>query len=113
MSKKAMIGTLGAALVVSALSSVSVQAQQDHGNPFAAKEVKGSFQVAADDTKAAEGKCGEKGMEGKCGEGKMKEGKCGEGKMKEGKCGEGKKKDGKCGEGKCGAHKDKAPAEAK
>ena len=92
MSKKVLLGSLGAAVVISALS-LSAQAEV---NPFAVEEVKGSFQVAGDDAKHAEGKCGE----GKCGGDKDKEGKCGEGK-----CGAEKGKEGKCGEGKCGEKK--------
>jgi len=69
-------------------------------NPFGVTELKQGYQVAVNDGKADEGKCGgSKAVEGKCGEGKAKkvEGK-GEGNMP-------KTKEGKCGEGKCGGSK--------
>ena len=92
---------IGATFAVSMAASNIASAAPAGENPFAMNELEsGYMQVAGNEGKCGEGKCGgDKGKkEGKCGDDKgKKEGKCGEGK-----CGEGKKKEGKCGEGKCG-----------
>ncbi len=104
----------GAALVLGMASSSVLAADS---NPFAITSLSGGYQVAVNDGKTGEGKCGDKeaagkakDAEGKCGEtkeSKEAEGKCGEAKESkeaEGKCGESKPKvqEAKCGEGKCG-----------
>ena len=109
--------TAGTALALCVSSSAVFAADI---NPFGVTELKQGYQLAmgdgeaveANDSKHAEGKCGESkktAAEGKCGEGKCGEGKAkaAEGKCGEGKCGEDKKKaaEGKCGEGKCGGSK--------
>lgn len=97
--------SLGAAFALAALGAPLAASAGLHSEPLAQ-----GYQLAANDAKTPEGKCGE----GKCGAAgkKSTEGKCGEGKCggnakkTEGKCGaDMKKKEGKCGEGKCGAKK--------
>ncbi|MDH5766972.1 MAG: hypothetical protein OEZ38_13250 [Gammaproteobacteria bacterium] len=97
----------GAAL---ALGLSSGSAIADVSNPFAMSDLSQGYQVAGNNGKCGEAKCGgSKSTEAKCGEGKCgdskkpksKEAKCGEGK-----CGDSKKpkaKEAKCGEGKCGS----------
>lgn len=87
-----------------ALCVISGSALAGDVNPFGVTELQQGYQIAMNDDKSTEGKCGgskEKAEEGKCGENKAKtkEGKCGENKSKD------KTKEGKCGEGKCGASK--------
>lgn len=105
----------GTALVLGMASSSVLAADS---NPFGMTSLSGGYQVAVNDGKTGEGKCGgkeaadkAKDAEGKCGESKQAkeaEGKCGEAKEAEGKCGgnktESKPKvqEAKCGEGKCG-----------
>lgn len=101
----------GTALVLGMASSSVLAADS---NPFGMTSLSGGYQVAVNDGKTGEGKCGGKEAEGKCGESKQAkeaEGKCGEAKEPkeaEGKCGgnktESKPKvqEAKCGEGKCG-----------
>ena len=88
----------GAALVLGMASSSVLAADS---NPFAMTSLSGGYQVAVNDGKTGEGKCGDKEAAGKA---KDAEGKCGESKEAEGKCGESKPKvqEAKCGEGKCG-----------
>lgn len=108
-SKNAFTLSLGAAFAVAALHAT---AATDSG--IKSQTLSQGYQLAANDAKMPEGKCGE----GKCGANKKKaapkaaqpaEGKCGEGK-----CGAGMKKqhEGKCGgdakkphDGSCGAQK--------
>jgi uncharacterized low-complexity protein len=77
--------TLGAAL----LGSMAVMGTAQADNPFGMQQLSSGYMQLA----MNEGKCGE----GKCGGSKSSEGKCGEGK-----CGGSKSSEGKCGEGKCG-----------
>ncbi len=81
----------GAALALSVASSTVLAADN---NPFGMTELNGGYQVAMNEGKCGEGKCGgskAKETEGKCGGDKAKktEGKCGGSKAKEteGKCG--------------------------
>ncbi len=90
----------GAALVMG-MASVSVLAADS--NPFGMTSLSGGYQVAVNEGKCGEGKCGDKAAAGKT---KDAEGKCGESKdakEAEGKCG-GDKAEGKpkVQEGKCG-----------
>jgi uncharacterized low-complexity protein len=103
--------TAGTALTLCVLSSTAVAADI---NPFGITGLTQGYQIAMDDSKSTEGKCGgAKAMpeEGKCGGSKAKteEAKCGANKAKteEGKCGasKAKAKEGKCGEAKCGGNK--------
>ncbi len=101
---KALTLATGTAL---ALGLASTAAFADNTNPFDMNELSQGYQVAMEEGKCGEGKCGAsktKSSEGKCGEGK-----CGASKTKttEGKCGDSKTKsaEGKCGEGKCGGSK--------
>ncbi len=98
-------------LIALSFASSSVFAAQ--ANPFGMTNVNHhTYQVASNDTKCGEGKCGAskdkmKSVEGKCGASKAKmtptEGKCGASKDKmesvEGKCGASKtkSKEAKCG----------------
>lgn len=102
--------SLSAAFAMAALSA-PVHAE----SAFKSQTLSQGYQLAANDAKPMEGKCGadhKKTADGKCGASKAagmtkaKDGKCGEGKcganmkkkmMKEGKCGADKMKDGKCG----------------
>jgi uncharacterized low-complexity protein len=115
-TKRTLATAVGATLVGGLAFASGTQAGE---NPFGLQELNsGYMQIAMQEGKCGEGKCGEemKTEEGKCGEGKcgsdMKagEGKCGGDKAKEGACGgskEGASKsmEGKCGEGKCGSNK--------
>ena len=83
--------TVGAAFVASALSAPVAAAE----NPFATADLSKGYQLAGNEGKCGEGKCGEKEGEGKCGE-----------KHGEGACGEKEEGEGKCGEGSCGGDKD-------
>jgi len=95
-----------------ALSVVSGSALAADSNPFGMSKLSEGYQVAMEEGKCGEGKCGgskakAKPAEGKCGgsTAKTEEGKCGGSKAKaeEGKCG-GKAK---AEEGKCGGSKTK------
>ena len=93
----------GAALVLSVASGTVLAADN---NPFGMTKLNQGYQVAMNEGKCGEGKCGgskAKETEGKCGGSKAKEaeGKCGGSKAKEteGKCGGSKAKE---TEGKCG-----------
>jgi uncharacterized low-complexity protein len=116
-TKRTLATAIGATLAGGLAFASNTQAAD---NPFSVQELNaGYMQVAMEEGKCGEGKCGSdmKATEGKCGEGKcggdmMKagEGKCGGEKAKEGSCGgkmEGTEKsmEGKCGEGKCGSKK--------
>jgi uncharacterized low-complexity protein len=100
-TKRTLATAVGATLAGSLAFAAGTQAGE---NPFGLQELNsGYMQVAMEEGKCGEGKCGEKmkTQEGKCGEEmKAKEGACGE-KMKE----EAAKPpmEGKCGEGKCGS----------
>lgn len=86
----------GAALV---LSVASATALADDNNPFGMTKLSEGYQIAMDEGKCGEGKCGgskAKKSEGKCGGSKAEE--------SEGKCGGNKSKE---TEGKCGASKAK------
>ena len=111
ISVKPMVAVVGAAFIAGMATTPLASAAE---NPFAAKELSSGYsqQVAMNEGKCGEGKCG--GDKAKKAEGKCGEGKCGGDKAKkaEGKCGEGKcggdkakKAEGKCGEGKCGGSK--------
>src|SRR5688500_6154062 len=93
------VAALSGAFAVSVLT-LSVA----NANPFAMESLSSVYQVAAEEKKDADGKCGE----GKCGGAKTADkkadGKCGEGKCGGSKTSD-KKADGKCGEGKCGGNK--------
>jgi uncharacterized low-complexity protein len=100
-TKRTLATAVGATLAGSLAFATGTQAAE---NPFGLQELNsGYMQIAMEEGKCGEGKCGEqmKTQEGKCGEEmKAKEGACGE-KMKE----EAAKPpmEGKCGEGKCGS----------
>ena len=104
--------------IIAALSFLFVMAVSPMANaaenPFGMSNLAADMQVAGNNGKCGEGKCGGE-KKAKCGEGKCggeKKAKCGEGKCgdakKKGKCGEGKcgdsKQKSKCGEGKCGGN---------
>jgi uncharacterized low-complexity protein len=89
----------GAALAMSVSAGASAAADV---NPFGMTELSQGYQLAGNEAKCGEGKCGgskQKSSEAKCGEAKTKaaEAKCGEGKAKAAES--------KCGEGKCGGNK--------
>lgn len=89
---KPMVAAVGAAFIAGMATAPVATAAE---NPFAATELSSGYsqQVAMNEGKCGEGKCGGKKAEG--------EGKCGEGK-----CGGSKtSSEGKCGEGKCGGSK--------
>jgi uncharacterized low-complexity protein len=90
-SKQNLATAVGVALMGSMILGASAQAAE---NPFGLTELNGGhIQIASNEGKCGEGKCG--------GDKKSAEGKCGEGK-----CGGDKKSaEGKCGEGKCGGSK--------
>lgn len=100
--------TMARKKTIAALSAISLLAlpltATAAENPFKLETLKSGYEVAADETKDKDGKCGE----GKCGgdktSDKKADGKCGEGKCGGSKTSD-KKADGKCGEGKCGSNK--------
>ncbi|MDH5426036.1 MAG: hypothetical protein OEY29_13670 [Gammaproteobacteria bacterium] len=112
LSAKSVAIAAGTSFAISLAASSAVLADN---NPFGMTKLSGeSLQVAGNEGKCGEGKCGgkmesmEKKTEGKCGEGKcggkmdnkMNEGKCGGDKaIPEGKCGGSNKAE---SEGKCG-----------
>lgn len=107
MSKKTSFSlSLGTAFAVAALSAPLAAHSE---SVFKSQSLSQGYQLAENDAKTPEGKCGaDKMKDGKCGaatktdkkmEGKCGEGKCGASKKKthEAKCGADKMKDGKCG----------------
>ena len=80
MIRRKKLLAVGGAFAVSMAALPAVDAAD---NPFAMESLKSGYQVAAEEDKKADGKCGE----GKCGGSKTAD----------------KKTDGKCGEGKCGS----------
>lgn len=117
-NKKTVSLAIGSLIALSFASSSVFAAQ---ANPFGMANINHhTYQVASNDTKCGEGKCGAskakmKSTEGKCGASKDKmesvEGKCGASKDKmksvEDKCGASKTKM-ESVEGKCGASKTKS-----
>jgi uncharacterized low-complexity protein len=93
-----------ASVAIGAVSLITLPLAHAAQNPFKLESLKNGYQIAADEAKEKEGKCGE----GKCGANKTSDKKA-DGKCGEGKCGANqtsdKKADGKCGEGKCGGSK--------
>ena len=93
-SVKPMVAAVGAAFIAGMATAPVATAAE---NPFAATDLSSGYsqQVAMNEGKCGEGKCGGKKAD-------KSEGKCGEGK-----CGGDKaeKSEGKCGEGKCGGSK--------
>lgn len=97
--------SLSTAFAMAALASPAAHAE----SVFKSQTLTQGYQLAENDAKPMEGKCGadKKSADGKCGAdmSKKKDGKCGEGKCgagmkkstKEGKCGTSKKAEGKCG----------------
>lgn len=113
-TKTSLSLTLGSAFLASATLSLSAHAA---GAAFGAQAMSQGYQVAAADTKAADGSCGASHpAKGKRADGKCGEGKCGaKGKKADGSCGADKKAHGSCGatkagkkaDGSCGAAKGK------
>ncbi len=97
--------SLSTAFAMAALTAPVAHAE----SVFKSQTLTQGYQLAANDAKPMEGKCGadKKSADGKCGAdmSKKKDGKCGEGKCGADKKKDSKKKEGKCGEGNCGADK--------
>ncbi len=118
-TQKTISLAIGGAFALSIAASTVNAAE----NPFALKSLSSGYQVADNQTKAKDGKCGtgkcganmkksEKVAEGNCSAEKAHEGKCGGEKTVEGKCSADKAHEGKCSadkaaEGKCSAEKAK------
>lgn len=111
-TQKTIALAIGGAFALSVAATSSYAAE----NPFAAKSLSSGYQVAENDTKMKDGKCGA----GKCGSSMKKEGadkkahegSCSAEKSAEGKCSAEKSKEGSCSaeksaEGKCSAEKKK------
>lgn len=102
-TQKTLSLAIGGAFALS-IAAATVNAAE---NPFALKSLSSGYQVADNNTKAKDGKCGtgkcgankktEKAAEGKCSAEKAHEGKCSAEKAHEGKCSAEKAKEGKCG----------------
>lgn len=89
---KTLSMTASAALALCVTSGPLLAADM---NPFGVTELEQGYQVAVNEGKTDEGKCGGS-------EPKTAEGKCGEGKSEDIKP---KTEEGKCGEAKCGGNK--------
>ncbi len=109
-TQKSISLTIGSTLAIGSAFALSVAATAINAaeNPFALKSLSSGYQVAENDAKAKDGKCGagkcgahmkkeKKAKKDACSPEKMKEGACSAEKMKEGACSAEKMKEGACG----------------